>query len=306
MTTNNKEKKNIYEEITERIIDSLETGVIPWARPWEASQYGEHRNGVTNRPYRGLNIMLLNLVAIMKGFVDPRWLTFRNAEKLGGHLKKGEKGVGIVFWKFLPLKEQEGSDIVSDSEDKDRKGIPFARMYTVFNVEQCEDLDFPPLEVTVDFKDTENQEAEKIICLPNLKHGGSEAYYSKSRDFIVMPVRESFANLDFYYSTAYHEICHWTGHPNRLHRKFGARFGDHDYAFEELVAEIGAAFLGASTGIPFEEMRHPGYIDSWLQILKQDKKAIFTAAAKAQTAADFVLEKVGLAAVGEGNLPEAA
>ena len=306
MTTNNKDKKSIYEEVTERIIDSLETGVIPWARPWEASQYGEYRNAITNRPYRGLNIMLLNLVGMMKGFVDPRWLTYRNAEKLGGHIKKGEKGVGIVFWKFLPVKEQQDIDLVPDGDDNDKKVIPFARMYTVFNVEQCEDLDLQSLEVSVDFKDTENQEAEKILSLPTMKQGGGEAYYSKSRDFIAMPIREAFENLDLYYSTAYHEIVHWTGHPDRLQRQFGKRFGDQDYAFEELVAEIGAAFLGASTGIPFEKMRHPGYINSWLRILKQDNRAIFSAAAKAQTAADFVLDKAGLTAEEVECLPEAA
>ncbi len=306
MTTTKKEKKSVYEEITERIIDSLEDGVIPWARPWEAAQYGEHRNAVTGRPYRGLNIMLLNLVAMMKGFVDPRWLTYRNAEKLGGHVKKGENGVGIVFWKFLPVKEQEESDSVSDADDNDPKVIPFARMYTVFNVEQCEDLDLPALETPVEFEDTGNPDAEKILSLPVLKHGGSRAYYSKAKDFIALPVREAFESLDFYFATAFHETIHWTGHPARLHRQFGKRFGDQDYAFEELVAEIGAAFLGAKTGIPFEEMRHPGYIDYWLSILRKDNRAIFTAAAKAQTAADFVLSKAGLAAGGEEFLPEAA
>lgn len=308
MTTNHRDKKSIYEEITERIIDSLETGVIPWARPWEAALYGEHRNADTNRPYRGLNIMLLNLVGMMKGFVDPRWLTYRNAEKLGGHVRKGEKGVGIVFWKFLPVKDRQDhdDDHVADSDDSDRKVIPFARMYTVFNVEQCEDLDLPSLEVTRDIDDAENRDAERILSLPTMKHGGGQAYYSKAKDFIAMPVREAFENLDFYYATAYHEIVHWTGHPARLQRQFGKRFGDQDYAFEELVAEIGASFLGASTGIPFEEMRHPGYIDSWLRILKQDNRAIFTAAAKAQAAADFVLAKADLAAEAEEDLPEAA
>ncbi|MEA1933148.1 MAG: zincin-like metallopeptidase domain-containing protein [Thermodesulfobacteriota bacterium] len=122
--------------------------------------------------------------------------------------------------------------------------------------------------------------------MPNLKHGGSEAYYSKSRDYIAMPVRESFENIDFYYSTVYHEIVHWTGHPSRLQRKFGKRFGDQDYAFEQ--------------------MRHPGYINSWLRILKQDKRAIFTAAAKAQTSVDFVLDKSGLASDEEECFSKAA
>lgn len=302
------EKKSMYQEITERIIEALQAGVIPWVRPWDAARYGEHRNALTNRAYRGLNVMLLNLVAMTKGFADPRWLTYRNAEKLGGHVKKGETGVGVVFWKFLPVKGQQGQDddLVSDPDGNGRKVIPLARMYTVFNVEQCEDLDLPSLEAAGAYEDTVNPEAEMILSLPTMKHGGDRAYYSKAHDFITLPVREAFENLHFYYSTAYHEIMHWTGHPARLSRQFGKRFGDRDYAFEELVAEIGAAFLGASTGIPFEEMGHPGYIDSWLRILEEDNRAIFTAAAKAQTAADFVLDKAGLVAREEEHLPEAA
>lgn len=302
--TRNNEKKSVYEEITERIINSLEAGVIPWTRPWETAQYGEQRNAVTDRPYRGVNIMLLNLVANMKGFVDTRWMTFRNAEKLGGHIKKGEKGVGIVFWNFLKVKKLEAS--AAGSEDTEQKMIPFARMYTVFNVEQCEGIDLSPLKITVEPEGTKNLEAEKIVSLPHLKHGGSRAYYSQSKDHIVLPVREAFESLDFYFSTAYHEVLHWSGHPRRLNRKFGIRFGDQDYAFEELVAEIGAVFLGAGTGIPFEGMRHPEYLNFWLQILKNDNRAIFTAAAKAQAAADFVLDKAGLSVKEKEQMPAAA
>ena len=301
----NNDKKSIYDEITERIIDSLESGVIPWARPWDAVKYGEHRNGLTNRPYRGLNIMLLNMVAMMKGFVDPRWLTFRNAEKLGGHVKKGEKGVGILFWKFLSVKESDDDGTVADS-DEDRKVVPFARMYTVFNAEQCEGIELPPLETAVACEGQDNPNAERIMTIAKVYHGGGKAYYSPSRDCIFLPAREAFENLHFYFTTGYHETLHWSGHPNRLNRKFGSRFGDRDYAFEELVAEIGAAFLGAATAIPFEEMRHPEYINSWLQILKNDTKAIFTAAAKAQTAADFILARARLTVDDDEELPAAA
>lgn len=286
----NIKKKSVYEDITERIIDALEAEVIPWARPWETAQYGQHRNAVTDRPYHGLNIMLLNLAAITKGFVDPRWLTFRNAEKLGGHIKKGEKGVGIVFWKFHSAPRDE--DIAAGNV-VDRNVIPFARMYTVFNVEQCEGIELPPLGKTVGFVGLENEEAEMIISLPEIVHGGSEACYSKSRDRIVMPCRESFETLVFYYSTAFHETVHWSGHQSRLNREFGLRFGDQDYAFEEMIAEIGSAFLGSATGLPFENMRHPEYINTWLQIFKKDTRAIFTAATKAQVAANFILDMAG-------------
>ena len=169
-----------------------------------------------------------------------------------------------------------------------------ARVYTVFNVEQCEDLNVPTPEKPERLDSSRNQEAEKILSLPNLnlKHGGDKAYYSEVGDLIVMQKREAFENMDFYYSTFFHEIMHWTGHPDRLIRKFGSRFGGHDYAFEELIAEIGSAFLGASTGIPFEGMRHVEYVGSWLKTLQQDNRAAFTAACKAQDAADYVLDKI--------------
>ncbi|KAB2891121.1 MAG: DUF1738 domain-containing protein [Desulfobulbaceae bacterium] len=283
---------------------------MPWAKPWNAAQHGVFRNAITNRPYRGLNIMLLNLVAMLKGFVDPRWLTFRNAEKLGGNIRKGEKGVQVIFWKFLPtqsLKEDGELDPDTDAtDDKERKVIPFARAYTVFNVEQCEGLDLPNLEVDDREILEMNELAEKILALPVMKHGGGRACYTPITDRIFMPNRATFDNLDFYYATAYHEVVHWTGHPDRLARTFGQRFGDQNYAFEELVAEIGAAFLGAHTAIPFAEMRHPEYINSWLQILHADSKAIFTAAAKAQSAADFVLDKAGIIDCHETPLPAAA
>ena len=288
MTTH--KKKSIYEEITERIIASLEAGVIPWARPWGSTRNGQHRNAVTDRPYSGINVILLNLRTAEKGYSDPSWLTFKNAVQLGGHVRKGEKGVGIVFWRFRSVIEDKDTD---EPED-DRNVIPLARMFTVFNAEQCDGLELAPLEVTAGITDTENPEAEKILALADLRHGGNEAYYSKTADFIVMPNRESFDNLDFYYSTALHEIVHWSGHPSRLNREFGVRFGDQAYAFEELIAEIGSAFLGSSTGIPFENMRHSEYVGSWLQIFCKDTRAIFTASAKAQAAADFILKKVNL------------
>lgn len=309
MKTKN-EKSNIYEEITEKIIAALEDGVIPWARPWNAVQHGVFRNAITNRPYRGLNIMLLNLVAMLKGFVDPRWLTFRNAAKLGGNIKKGEKGVQVVFWKFFPVQNRlddgEMDPETDANDDQERKVIPFARAYTVFNVEQCEGLDLPALDSDDREIPETNELAEKILALPVINHGGGRACYTPTTDRIFMPHRATFENLDFYYATAYHEVAHWTGHPDRLSRTFGKRFGDQNYAFEELVAEIGAAFLGAHTGIPFAEMRHPEYINSWLKILHADSKAIFTAAAKAQNATDFVLEKAGITDCLEAPLPAAA
>jgi antirestriction protein ArdC len=296
-------KISIYEEITDKIITALEDGVNPWAKPWQTVHYGPFRNALTNRPYRGMNVLLLNLVALSQGHVDPRWLTFRNAEQLGGHVRKGEKGAAIVFWKFLPARDRDGDaepDALTDDE-KERKLIPFARAYTVFNVEQCEGLNLPELEPGVEIRqDQENNElADRILALPKLKHGGNSACYLPVPDLIILPHRVHFEHADFYYSAGYHETIHWTGHPNRLNRVFSTRFGGLGYAFEELVAEIGAAFLGAHTDIPFDNMHHPEYINQWLQILKGNSKAIFSAAAKAQHATDFVLDKAGIASVQE-------
>jgi len=246
-----------------------------------------------------------------RGYVDPRWLTYRNAEQLGGHVRKGEKGAAIVFWKFLPARDRDG-EAEADTEaftddDQQRRLIPLARVYTVFNAEQCEGLALPPLfEDAIPEINEGNKPAEKILALPHLKHGGSRACYLPGPDLVLLPQRSSFEHDDFYYATGFHEVCHWSGHPERLNRIFGTRFGDLGYAFEELVAEIGAAFLGAHTGIPFADMRHPEYINHWLQILKGDSRAIFTAAAKAQNAADFLLDKAGTVGAEEETLPAAA
>jgi len=216
------DKPNIYEAITAKIISALEDGLVPWARPWDAARYGVLRNAVTDRPYRGLNILLLNLVVMMKGFADPRWLTFRNAEKLGGTIRKGEKGVQVIFWKFLPAREQREDDgMIPDREEtgsKEQKVIPFARAYTVFNVEQCEGLDLPALEPDEVVGQETNKMAEQILALPVIMHGGGRASYSLFADRIIMPPQSAFENLDFYFAVAYHEICHWTGHPARLAR----------------------------------------------------------------------------------------
>ena len=300
-------KQSIYEEITGQIITALEQQLNPWAKSWQTVQYGPYRNAFTARPYRGINILLLNMAAGLHGYSDPRWLTFHNALHLGGHVRKGEKGTAIIFWKFLPAQggnDEDESDLTGDEEQG--KLIPFARSYMVFNVEQCEGLALQPLgEEEPWLAENGNELAERILSLPKLKHGGNRACYLLGTDTVLLPRRTRFENVNFYYSTGFHEVCHWTGHPDRLNRTFGKRFGDLAYAFEELVAEIGAAFLGPQTGIPFENMRHPEYIQHWLEILKGDSKAIFTASAKAQKAADIILERAGIT-IQEETLPAAA
>ena len=310
MTT---EKINIYDEITNKIIAALEDGMNPWARPWKSSSLGPLRNAVFGRPYRGVNTLMLSLTSLVAGYLDPRWLTLKNANQLGGRVRKGQKGTSIVFWKFISKEEgHEGGEEPVDGGDENRKVFPFARRYTVFNVEQCDGLELEALELDglEDFEIDEsevNEPAERIMALPTLQQGGDKACYLPTADKIFMPPRPSFPTLNHYFAIGYHEICHWTKHPSRLDRDFNRRFkvAREAKAMEELVAEIGAAFLGAHTGVPFEDMQHPEYIGSWLQALKNDNKVIFTAAAKAQAAADFVLVKAGISIQGS-NLPEAA
>jgi antirestriction protein ArdC len=286
-------KFNIYESVTEKIIEALEAGVNPWAKPWQATQYGDLRNADSNRPYRGVNTLLLGISSMVKGYFDPRWLTYKNAEKLGGNVKKGEKGTQIVFWNFMKTIDDR------DPANPVEKKIPYARAYTVFNVQQCEGLKLPDLVAKVRVEGEVNEIAQKILSLPKIVHGGNKAAYVPSTDMVLMPEPTVFNTLDDYYSTGFHETIHWTGGTERLKREMNTRFGSDSYAFEELVAEIGAAFLCAAASIPFEKMQHPEYIASWLKRFKTDDKAIFTAASKAQKAADFVLQEAGILAVAE-------
>lgn len=300
-------KKDIYADVTNRIVESLEAGVAPWVRPWKIREYGPLRNAVTGRPYRGINTMLLSMTAMAGGFADPRWLTIKQANNFGGKIRKGEKGTSIVFWKFLRKEENPNTDeervaeadrLESESQ-AEVKVIPLARMYTVFNVQQCEGLSLAPLDPPGDHVGGEiNQVAEQMLSIANVSNGGNKAYYAPGPDRIGMPARDTFVSLDLFYGTGLHELAHWTGHKSRLARKFTGCFGDEGYAFEELVAEIGSAFLCAEARLPFESMRHPEYIAGWLKALKNDKRAIFTAAGQAQRAADFVMSEAGLLSSG--------
>jgi antirestriction protein ArdC len=195
------------------IVALPEDGVNPWAKPWQAAHCGPFSNALTNRPYRGMNVLLLNLMALSRGHVDPRWLTYRNAEQLGGHVRKGEKGAAIIFWKFLPARDRDG-EAEADTEaftddDQQHRLIPVARVYTVFNAEQCEGLALPSLfEDDMPEINEGNEPAEKVLALPNLKHGGSRACYLPGPDLVLLPKRSNFEHDDFYFCTGYHETLH--------------------------------------------------------------------------------------------------
>jgi antirestriction protein ArdC len=284
---------DVYSRITDRIFGELEKGERPWLKPWNA----EHAAGKITRPlrsngvpYSGVNVLMLWSEAVDKGFSAPIWLTFKQAQELGAHVRKGEKGSLVVYANTLTKTGQNPET----GEDEERK-IPFMKGYTVFNVEQIEGLPAqyyaPAVSPSLDGSQRIEQ-AEQFIrqTRAQIKHGGNRAFYSLDSDSVTMPPFEFFRDPESYYATLLHECCHWTRHPSRLERDFGRKkWGDEGYAMEELVAELGAAFICADLGVtPEVRDDHAAYIGSWLKVLKNDKRAIFSAAAHAQRAADYL------------------
>ena len=285
-------KTDIYERVTAQIVASLEQGVRPWFKPWNA----EHAAGGITRPlrgngvpYQGINVLMLWGAAVERGYAAPIWMTFKQALELGGCVRKGEKGSPVVYASTFSRTETDG-----ESGEESERDIPFLKGYTVFNVEQIDGLPahfLAPAEAVLDPVQRIAQ-AEQFFSATGatVRHGGNQAYYRITSDFVQMPFFETFRDAESYYATLAHELTHWTRHPSRLDRSFGRkRFGDEGYAMEELVAELGAAFLSADLGLtPEPREDHAAYIGNWLNVLKNDKRAIFTAASHAQRAADFL------------------
>lgn len=286
------DKKDVYTRVTERIIGDLERGVRTWLKPWNA----EHAAGKISRPlrhngtpYRGMNVLLLWGEAMEKGFAAPSWMTFKQAQEFGAYVRKGEHGSMVVYANSITKTETNDA-----GEDVERE-IPFMKGYTVFNVEQIEGLPAHyyakpenPLALS---ERIENADDFIKATGAAIKHGGDRAFYAPSRDVVQLPPFEAFVDKESYYGTALHELAHWTRHETRLNRSFDQkRFGDSGYAREELVAELAAAFLCADLGItPEIREDHAAYMGHWLAVLKEDKRAIFSAAAHAQRAADFLI-----------------
>jgi antirestriction protein ArdC len=289
MTTST--RSDLYSRVTGRIVAALETGVRPWLKPWNA----EHAAGRISRPmrhngqpYRGINVLVLWLEAESKGYAAPIWLTFVQARELGGFVRKGEHGSPVVYASSFTKKEQH------DDGSEAEKDIPFLKEYTVFNVEQVENLPAhfyaraePPRE---NMQRIAQAEAFVAHTKADLRYGGNRAYYAEGSDHIQLPPFETFRDAESHASTLAHELTHWTKHSSRLDRSFNRkRWGDEGYAMEELVAELGAAFLCADLAItPEVREDHAAYIEHWLRVLKQDSRAVFTAAAHAQKAVDFL------------------
>ncbi len=285
---------NTYEIVTERIVKLLEQGVIPWRRPWSAG--GAPRNLVSKKTYRGVNFFLLSATK----HVSPYWLTLRQANGLGGSVRKGEHGEIVVFWKVDNGKEVGSEPDPADIEDIEKSRRRFVlRFYRVYNLEQCElpqaVIDkLPKIET---YQHDPIEAAERIIAnMPNppaIEYGGTKAFYSPSADRITVPPRELFSSAEEFYATLNHEVAHSTGHPKRLNRDSiaeAAPFGSPTYAAEELIAELSAAYLCAEAGIsPAVIENEAAYLQGWLGKLKSDRRLIVIAAAKAQKAADYIL-----------------
>ena len=284
-------KRDIHQTITDRIIQQLEAGTAPWMKPWTSSGPAVRPLRSTGQPYNGVNVLTLWLDAEEKGFSSPYWFGFQTALKMGAHVRKGEKGSMIVYANKT-IKTEENPDT---GEEKTR-AIPFLKQSYVFNAAQIDGLPEHFYQAAVPVEKTATQARESRLDAffagtgADIRHGGSRAFYRVDADFVQMPAFDDFHTGQSYYATLAHEMTHWTRHPSRLDRDMGRKaWGDAGYAMEELVAEMGAAFLCADLGITAETREdHAAYIASWLEVLKGDKKAIFTAASKASAAAEYL------------------
>lgn len=279
-------KTNVYEMVTERIIAELEKGVIPWEKPWTGVRSGAY-NRVSKRPYSLLNQMLLKHTG--------EYATYKQWQDLGGQVKKGEKSEIVVFWKIFETEETN-----KDTGEKETKKIPLLRYYNVFHISQVEGVEpLKPEQLNDEVEPIE--EADKIITdyitrehIEFTECRSNEAYYSPSQDAVVVPMKEQYKVINEYYSTTFHELTHSTGHKNRLNRlETGAvaAFGSETYSKEELVAEIGSASLMNLLGIETVKTfrNSAAYIQSWLQVLRNDNKFIVSASSKAEKAVNYIL-----------------
>jgi antirestriction protein ArdC len=278
-------KRDLYADVSARIVAELEAGAAPWVKPWSASPGANTPcNALTNRAYSGCNVVLL-WMAQAAGYRTPRYLTFKQALELGGNVRRGERGVTVFFVKRLQVADRDG-------EEGDTKIIPMMKAYTVFNVAQCENLPDRVLtlgEIKPRNRDERDATIDEFLAASGaeIREGEGEAFYRPGADFVSLPRFEAFRSAAHFYAVAFHELGHWTGHKSRLDRDLRHRFGERAYAAEELVAELCAAFLCAEFSID-GDLRHAGYIQSWIGLLKADSRAFFTACSKAQGAADYL------------------
>lgn len=284
-----KVKRDIHLEITQRMIEIMESGQLPWRKDWRnlggPCAFPTRANG---EPYSGINVLALWVAADKRGFSSHQWMTFKQAAELGGRVIKGQHGEDVVFASVVE-KETKGDD---GTESKER--IPFLKRYRVFNVAQIEGLParfYATEEPKGEFERIEAAESFFAPIPATVHHTGNRAFYSRQSDEVTMPPKHAFESPEGYYSTLAHELAHWSGAPNRLNRTKGKAFGDSAYAFEELVAELTAAFTASRVGFIGEtETRHAAYLQSWIRALKNDKRFIFKASSAASKAFEFLAQ----------------
>lgn len=286
-------RADVYQEITDQMIAMIEAGTRPWSQSWTGGTMTTPLRS-TGAPYRGINVLTLWMAAMKRGTFSPHWLTFKQAVALGGCVRKGEKGSVVVYANRIERTEEnaQGEEV--------KRGIPFLKRYTVFNAEQIDGIEakYPAPAPIITATNPEDRDAELDALFERipvaLRQEGGQPYYQKALDQVVMPEFGRFHTGDDYYSTLAHEFVHATGHRSRLNRPTLYQDGKADYAREELVAELGAAFVSAAIGIKVHDREdHAAYLSHWLQALRADKRAIFTAATQAQAASDMLLGMMG-------------
>ncbi len=278
------QNQSLYESVTIKIASALERGVVPWRKPWNNTA-SLPINAITQRPYRGVNTFLLGL----ERFEDHRWLTYRQAQELGGHVRQGEQSSQVVFWKYF---EDEEDDVGNRS-----RRPPILRLHRVFNAEQCDGLNLPEIPPRWNMDQDERLTRATLLLdgmpdKPTVVHHGNAAWYSPSQDLIQIPEQYRFGLVDDYLATLFHEFGHATGHAKRLNRKGVSEnqsFGSADYGQEELVAELTSAYCCATIGLDNSFIEgSASYIASWLDVLRSDPRMLVFAASQAQRAADYI------------------
>jgi antirestriction protein ArdC len=276
-----KQRRDLYQEVTDKIIAAIEAGTAPWQRGWtELAELGLPMNGESSRRYNGINSMLLFLTSQEKGYSDNRWFTFKQASEMGAKVKKGEKSTPVYFFKMLQASEQDGNSAKGDTP----RMIPFLTEFRVFNAQQVEGIE--PLNVP-EREWTPIQAVEQLVerMQPRIEHGGNRAYYSPSEHYIQMPHQGNFHSAGEYSGTLLHELAHWTG--SRLGRQFGV-WGTDEYSREEVRADLASCMLSAELGVPLQLENNAAYIGSFVKRLKEDKFEIFRASKDAQRICDFL------------------
>ena len=276
--------KKYHEDITSQVVEALKKGTVPWRRPWNGS--GIPFNAVSGRPYNGINTVVLTMRGLeLDDGTDPRWATYLQAQEKGWQIKKGAKGTRVTLWKNLVLK--------ADGEEQESKNILMQKIFTVFHASQIEGIEkYSPAPLN---EIASNEKAERLLSLSgaDIRHGGYNACYFPLEDYIRLPEKGNFHSASGYYSTALHEIVHWTGHASRLNRPLTGEKYSQTYAREELVAELGSMFLSGLAGIPQDDevfSNHVSYVSSWLKCLENDANFLFKASADANRASEFILK----------------